>query len=54
MSLDSRRISREMLKERRHQAIRLHEAGHGIARIATLVGAHRNTVGGWVSRPSPR
>lgn len=49
MTMDARRISREVLRERRHQAVRLHEAGHGVVEIAALVGAHRNTVTLWLA-----
>lgn len=54
MSTDARRISRDALVERRRQAIALHREGLPITRIASVVGAHRNTVGKWVAQYARR
>lgn len=46
---DARSISPSELEQRRKQAILLYKSGMSRSKIANVVGAHRNTVGQWVT-----
>jgi len=46
---DARKLTPDALYERRKQAIRLFQEGMTRARIAQIVGSHRNIVGQWIA-----
>jgi transposase len=47
---DARKIKRDVLRERREQAVRLYQSGKfkSYSEIGEVVGAHRNTVSEWI------
>ena len=49
---DARKLDKVALEERRKQAVRLYQSGkcNNCTEIGKIVGAHRNTVGKWISK----
>ena len=46
---DGRKLTNAELHDRRKQAVLLHKKGETRGEIGRLLGAHRNTVGNWIS-----